>query len=127
MQMGEILTELREDKGLTQPELANILGISKSSVSAYELGIRYPTAETLLRYARFFNVSADYLLGIVPVPRPPAFLEKEYVSGTSLSSVLKMLFKLKPDQRSSLLLLLENMSFYAEVMDQANRNGSQTK
>ena len=56
--------KLREDKGLTQAELARRLNITRSSVNAWELGLSYPSIPLLIELAKFFNVSVDFLLGV---------------------------------------------------------------
>ena len=57
------LKELRRRNGLTQTELANILGISKSAIANYELGIRMPGQNSAWKkIADYFNVSIDYLM-----------------------------------------------------------------
>ena len=55
---------LREKKGVTQSELANTLGITRSAVNAWEMGITVPSTQYVVELAKFFNVSADYLLGL---------------------------------------------------------------
>lgn len=57
------LKELRENKKLTQSELAHILQISPSSIGMYEQGRREPDSTTLKKIANYFNVTIDYLLG----------------------------------------------------------------
>lgn len=57
------LKQLRENKGLTQAELAKLVDISASSIGMYEQGRREPSKEVLLQFADFFNVSVDYILG----------------------------------------------------------------
>lgn len=61
--MNDILKELREDKGLTQTELANYLKVSRQSISGYETGIVEPTVNTLIKLADLYNCSLDYLTG----------------------------------------------------------------
>ena len=61
--LGEILKAARQSKGVTQAELADILGITQQGVARWERGKSYPTAETLITLADFFEVSTDYLLG----------------------------------------------------------------
>lgn len=56
--------ELRERKGLTQVELAKKLGISRQSITLYENQDRVPDIEVLRKFADFFEVSSDYLIGI---------------------------------------------------------------
>lgn len=57
------LKKLRKIKGLNQSELGEIFGISQKMISSYELGIAKPDYTTLVRFADFFNVSLDYLVG----------------------------------------------------------------
>ena len=64
MDFGTRLKELRLSKDLKQSDLAAILNISTSAVGSYERCERQPTFELLLKYAHFFNVSIDYLLGV---------------------------------------------------------------
>ena len=61
---GNILKKLRQQEGMTQQQLANKLGVTKSVVSYYELQERYPSPEILIKLAQIFHVSTDYLLGI---------------------------------------------------------------
>lgn len=61
------LKQLRERSGLSQLELANILEVSKSTISMYEQGKREPNFEILLKIANIFHVSVDDLLGSVEV------------------------------------------------------------
>ena len=62
--LSERIKELRVAKNLTQAGLARRLHLSASAVSSYEASYRQPSYDILVRMARFFNVSADYLLGI---------------------------------------------------------------
>lgn len=57
------LKELRQERKLTQSDLANMLGIGRSAVAMYERGQRIPRYKTICFLADFFNVSADYLIG----------------------------------------------------------------
>lgn len=66
---GEKLKELREKSGLTQDQLAARIGIGKSTVAMYEGQGRLPSAIVLLKMARTFHVSTDYLLGADQVQR----------------------------------------------------------
>ncbi len=61
---GGKLKKLRLQEGYTQKQLADKLGVTKSVVSYYELQERYPSPEVLMRLARIFHVSSDYLLGL---------------------------------------------------------------
>ena len=61
---GATLKKLRLREGMTQQNLADRLGVTKSVVSYYELQARYPSPEVLRKLAMIFHVSSDYLLGI---------------------------------------------------------------
>ena len=61
---GERLKKLRKQEGLTQQNLADRLGVTKSVVSYYELQERYPSPEILIKLASIFHVSSDFLLGL---------------------------------------------------------------
>lgn len=63
MTFGERLAQLREEKNLTQKELAALTSISRSRLSLYEIDKREPDNSTLILLADFFNVTVDYLLG----------------------------------------------------------------
>lgn len=63
MIIGDKLKYLRNSNDLSQAELAKKLNISRSSIGMFESNARIPTTDTLVRYAQFFEVSLDYLLG----------------------------------------------------------------
>ena len=60
---SERLTKLRMEKHLTQEKFANILGVSKSTVSMYENGNRTPSFEIEEKIADYFNVDLEFLRG----------------------------------------------------------------
>ena len=60
LSMGTKIKDLREKAGMTQTELADKLGLSKSVISAYEKGIRNPSFKILPLLAQTFNVTELY-------------------------------------------------------------------
>lgn len=62
--IAEKIKILREKDGLTQSNLAKILGLSRSGVNAWEMGLSIPSTQYIVELAKQFNVSTDYLLGI---------------------------------------------------------------
>lgn len=62
----KILRQLRKEKHLSQSELADILELSRSSVSMYERGERKPDFETLEKIAAYFQIDMNTLLGHSP-------------------------------------------------------------
>lgn len=62
--IGNKIKYLRNDKQLTQNQLANILNVTQDSISLWERGKRIPDTQYIYFLAKFFNVSSDYLLGL---------------------------------------------------------------
>lgn len=78
---GEILADLRRDKGLQQKELGKELHIAGSTISSYERGINLPNADRIIQIANYFDVTTDYLLGRTPYNVPPTIINKPFVNG----------------------------------------------
>ena len=64
------LRELREDHDKYQKEIAEILNISQQYYSEYEKGKRPIQVEYIVKLAKFYNVSADYILELTDNPKP---------------------------------------------------------
>ena len=60
----EILRELREDRDLTQADIANLLGTTQQVYSRYENGVNELPIRHLITLCRYYAVSADYVLGL---------------------------------------------------------------
>lgn len=63
-QYPEIIRELREDNDLNQSEIAHILGTTQQVYSRYEKGINEIPVRHIITLCKFYNVSADYILGL---------------------------------------------------------------
>ncbi len=61
---GQRLKELRLQAGMTQKQLADRIWVSKAAIGNYELSDRKPSPEIIVKLAKVFHVSTDYLLGI---------------------------------------------------------------
>ena len=62
--LGKRLKELREERSLTQKDLAKELGLNSVTYLHYEKGQREPPLFLLVQFALFYGVSVDYLLGL---------------------------------------------------------------
>lgn len=62
--IADRIKALREQQNKTQTELAKQLGITRSSVNAWEMGISVPSTQYIVELANIFQVSTDYLLGV---------------------------------------------------------------
>ena len=63
------IRDLREDKDMTQKEIAKFLGMSQTGYSKYETGENDIPTAILIKLARFYNTSVDYLLGETNNPK----------------------------------------------------------
>ncbi len=67
--IGQRLKMLRVERGLTQAQLAKMLGVSPSAIGMYEQGRREPDNKTISRLALLFNVTTDFMLGVDHSPQ----------------------------------------------------------
>lgn len=58
------IKQLREKRGWTQSELSKMLGITRSSVNAWEMGISVPSTQYIVELSTLFKISTDFLLGV---------------------------------------------------------------
>ena len=63
------LKDLREDFDKTQEEIASLLSISRQHYSLYERGVRELPMHHFVTLAKYYNVSLDYIAGLLPTPR----------------------------------------------------------
>ncbi len=61
--IADRIKELRLKNGIKQTELAKVLGLSRSAVNAWEMGVSVPSTQYLLDLSKLFRVSTDHLLG----------------------------------------------------------------
>lgn len=66
MNIADVIAKKRKEKGITQDELANYIGVSKASVSKWETGQNYPDVAFLPQLAAYFNITIDDLLDYKP-------------------------------------------------------------
>ena len=63
------LKDMREDSDKTQTQVAEILGIKQQQYARYESGVNEIPLHHLITLAKYYNVSIDYLTGIIDTPR----------------------------------------------------------
>lgn len=68
--MYKRIRDLREDKDLSQKEIASILNMSQSGYSKYEVGTNDVPTKILIQLANFYNTSVDYILGLTNEIKP---------------------------------------------------------
>lgn len=75
MEANEILKKLREDKGITMKEVSEATKMATSLISDYETGKKAIGMKVAIRFADFYGVSLDYLMGREPAPPPEDKME----------------------------------------------------
>lgn len=70
MDYYERIKGLREDRDIKQIEIAKLLGTDQSYYSKYERGVHPMNANQIKKLAEYFNISADYILGLSDEPKP---------------------------------------------------------
>ncbi|MCR5703055.1 MAG: helix-turn-helix transcriptional regulator [Eubacterium sp.] len=63
------LRQLREEKGISQQKLANMVSVSQQSIYKYENGLAEPDFQTLIKLADYFETSVDYLIDYSEIRR----------------------------------------------------------
>lgn len=95
MKIGERIRWLRQQRGWTQMELAERIGVLQKQISAYERGVHVPSTEILLQFGAVFSVTLDSLASETHgVPTPIAIRDRE------LLNLFEELDDLPPEERS---------------------------
>ncbi|MEG2022213.1 MAG: helix-turn-helix transcriptional regulator [Oscillospiraceae bacterium] len=71
------IRDLRQDRDLTQRELASIIGMSQTGYSKYETGENDVPTIILIALARFYETSVDFILGLTDNPKPYSESKRE--------------------------------------------------
>ena len=103
--IGMRIQALREEKGITQIELAKALNVkNRENIARWELGTRELKVGTIIQIAKYFNVSADYLLGMSDVKTTEQDIKiackVTSLSEKSIENIKKSLIKEKKESRS---------------------------
>lgn len=114
LQFPEILKQLRQNRNLSQKQLAEAIFISPSAVSQYETGNTHPSHETLERIAKFFNVTTDYLFGNSSNAELEERMNQDYCDGVTVSSFMDRCMSIKGKHRETLLDVVEALELQSQ-------------
>ena len=103
MEFGDIISELRAEKGIYQKELADYLKVSIGTISNYEQGIHNPDFDTLCSIADFYEVSLDYLLGRTKIRASIDNLDRKLTDNYTLADLLNTTLQLDTASTRSLV------------------------
>lgn len=106
---GELLAELRQDKGLTQKQLGKILSVSTGTISNYENGVHYPDLENLIILADYFQVSTDYLLGRKGYSLSIQQTQSRQIQDELLEQLIQNISLLSDERKRALALIVADL------------------
>lgn len=110
--IGNILSDLRKNKRLSQKEFAKVLNVSEGTIAHYEQGVTIPNIEMLVKYADYFHVNVEYLLGRVMFDFEFTKLNETLCNNMKISDMVEATLKLSRDKKKylyqTLMLLTGN-------------------
>lgn len=111
MKLGDMIQEIRQDKGLYQKDLAKLLNVSVATISHYESGINMPDIETICLLGDYFGVSVDYILGRTALKMDwNTFKRSVKLSDgttTTVDKVMTAFLKLSDESQTEIIKLME--------------------
>lgn len=119
-QFNELLVELRQDRKMTQEDLAKVLFVTSGTISNYENGVHLPDIEKLISLADFFGVTTDYLLGRCTSRLPPDVLDEIIMEDRTAGDLIQDIQNFSPERRQALNVILNDMQF-STMIGQYNR------
>ena len=120
--LGELIAELRQDRGLTQKELGDILCVSSGTISNYENGVHLPDVDKVIALANYFHVTTDYLLGRTSSNLPVELLQQAITNEKTLGDVMASLAKLPASRQVALSLIISDMEV-RQMIDTYSKTG----
>lgn len=109
--LGQKIKDLRKFSRYTQAELATLLGVTKSTVAAYENDSRQPSYEVLIKISKVFKISIDTLL----IDEPSKTINVEGLSGHQIYMLETLIEKLKMGNMMEKLLIASSPTMRKEI------------
>lgn len=122
-QFGELLAELRQDRKMTQKELAQVIYVTSGTISNYENGAHFPDVEKLIKLADFFGVTTDYLLGRSSFNLPLEVFEEPIAEGKTVGEFIKDFKAVSSERKQLLLMMLKDMKI-GTMIDSYDKKGA---
>ena len=119
-QFSELLVELRQDRKMTQEDLAKVLFVTNGTISNYENGVHLPDVEKLISLADFFGVTTDYLLGRCASRLSPDVLDEIIMEDWTAGDLLQDIHNFSPERKKALYVIINDMRF-ATMIGQYNK------
>jgi transcriptional regulator with XRE-family HTH domain len=108
---GERIKNLLEERQMTHEDLGKILDLDRSTISGWvsDKNPRNPSYELMKKLSVFFNVTCDYLIGVVDEKDQLADVDITLTDGTEVKVLVDMLNTLNESDRNSIITLLKSL------------------
>lgn len=134
MLFGDRIKQLRENKGLTQAEVGNYVGVSDRVLGYYEVNERFPRKQEIIqKFAELFDVSMDYLLGPEGAFNQEAVSEYGSIGHKQAQTVLKeveILFsggELVDESKDEMYQIISELYFKAKKLNKEKYGRKKSK
>lgn len=117
MEFKERLVQLRKKRGLTQNQMAEILGVKRARYNAWEQAISQPDLDTIKKIAKFHNVSVDYLIGSTEMRN--AELDRKSEIDPDVRVIQRAATEMTPEQRKEALKMWDFL--FKDVIEDAKK------
>ena len=97
---GKNIKELRKERGLTQKQLADVIGVTQGAIYFWEKEINEPTVGYILKLAEFFQVSVDDLLSYAPISA---------TNSTKSAKMVALFNSLSPKKQDLVITMIQEM------------------
>jgi transcriptional regulator with XRE-family HTH domain len=107
--VNEIIRGIREDRYLTQTEVAAVLGVQQQYYSKYETGEYEVPVRHVITLAKFYNVTADYLLGIIDYGDSFEKLKEPLIDNITAGKIISHILSLNDNGRKAVIEYIDLM------------------
>ena len=121
MRVGELIRGLREDRDLKQQDVADAIRVSRQAYASYETGASAPPIEVLIALAEYYQVSVDYLVGLIEYRTYPDVLDQTITVNVTARRLLAVIRKLDETEREQVVDYVELQWFAHQVRNRKKR------
>ena len=124
--LKDMLKLLREERGITKKQLADAIGIKERAYITYEYGQRDVSTDMLQKFADFYGVTTDYLLGRQPAEAPEDTIKrlaKQYKMTDAQRGIAAAYFYMDKENREKLLEIVRTFADSADTAESKESRG----
>lgn len=108
--IAQKIRQLRQNKGISQKELAQAIHVSPAAISQYENGRSQPSRENMALLAAYFNVTVAYIEGTSQIEELEDQMNEEYVKGLAVQKFIKNCLRVAKSDREHVVRIVEALA-----------------